>query len=144
MLPLIVVKKKVIFRFLDQPKFSFLGSCKITLSRLISTLQVRTLLWKSYCGYLAHVKNTNKDVVMWENDPVIKEFLTMFLENLPDCLLIEKMSYVFNWCPVQDQSLRYCIGWHLLNWKSWKRNCKSFWIRVSLDPVFHLRELLFY
>ena len=50
---------------------------------LISALTARKLLAKGYQGILAYVLDTKKKVPVLEKIPVVKDFLDVFLEELP-------------------------------------------------------------
>ncbi|XP_048135757.1 uncharacterized protein LOC125315335 [Rhodamnia argentea] len=67
----------------DLAEFFFLGSCKVIFPRLISVLQARKLLKKGCHGYLAYVRDTNKEVVKLENVPVVRDFPDVFPKDLP-------------------------------------------------------------
>ncbi|KAL3749910.1 hypothetical protein ACJRO7_010955 [Eucalyptus globulus] len=91
--------KKVIFRLSNQPEFSFSGSCQNTSPRLISALQARKLLRKCCCGYLACVKDTSKVIVKLEDVPVVREFPSVFPEDLPGLPLDREIEFCIELMP---------------------------------------------
>ena len=50
----------------------------------------RCLLQKGFKGYLAHVVDTHSSEVRLEDVPAGRDFLDVFLDDLPGCLLNEK------------------------------------------------------
>ena len=50
----------------------------------------RCLLQKGCKGYLAHVVDTRSSEVRLEDLPIVRDFLDVFLDDLPGCLLNEK------------------------------------------------------
>ena len=50
---------------------------------MILALEVNRVLHKGCEAYLVHVINTSTPNVILENVPIVREFLDMFLEDLP-------------------------------------------------------------
>ena len=76
-------RKEVILRRPGLPVVIFYGERRRAPSGLISAISVRWLLQKGCKGYLAHVVDTRSDEVRLENVPVVREFLDVFLNDLP-------------------------------------------------------------
>ena len=75
--------KKVVFRKLGFPKLKFEGDRRILPTCVISALEAKRLLHKSCEVYLAHVIDTSTSKVTLENVSVVREFLDVFLKDLP-------------------------------------------------------------
>ena len=71
------------FRPLGEPEFRFKGSRMHALPRVISSLRAKRLLRKGCQGYLAHVVDTRKEILKLDDIPIVREFLDVFLEDLP-------------------------------------------------------------
>ena len=75
----------MIVKCLDQLTVTIQGIIFGPLSNVISTMQARTFLRKGCEGFLALVLDSKRGQVKLENIRVAKEFLDVFLEELP-CL----------------------------------------------------------
>ena len=76
-------RKEVILRRPGLPVVTFYGERRRAPSGLISAFSARWLLQKGCKGYLAHVVDTCSDEVRLEDVPVVREFLDVFLDDLP-------------------------------------------------------------
>ena len=75
--------KKVVFR---KPRFlelEFEGDRRVLPTYVISVLEAKRLLYKSYEAYLAYVIDISIPKVTLENVPVVREFSDVFIENFP-------------------------------------------------------------
>ena len=76
-------RKVVILRRPRLPVVIFYGERRRAPSGLISAISARWLLQKGCKGYLAHVVDARSDEVRLEDVPVVREFLDVFLDDLP-------------------------------------------------------------
>ena len=76
-------RKEVIFRRPGLPVVVFYGERRRAPSGLISSISARCLLQKGCKGYLAHVVDTRSSEVRFEDVPVVRDFLDVFLDDLP-------------------------------------------------------------
>ena len=76
-------RKEVILRRPGLPVVIFYGKRRRAPSGLNSAISARWLLQKGCKGYLAHVVDTRSDEVRLEDVPVVREFLDVFLDDLP-------------------------------------------------------------
>ena len=76
-------RKEVIFRRPGLPIVVFYGERRRAPSGLISAISARCLLQKGCKGYLAHVVDTRSSEVRFEDVPVVRDFLDVFLDYLP-------------------------------------------------------------
>ena len=76
-------RKEVIFRRPGLPVVVFYGERRRAPLGLISAISARCLLQKGCKGYLAHVVDTRSSEVRLEDVPVVRDFLDVFLDDLP-------------------------------------------------------------
>ena len=74
--------KKIVFKKSRYPKLKFEGDRRILPTCVISTLEAKILLHKSFEAYLAHVIDKSSSEVTLENILVVCEFLDVFPEDL--------------------------------------------------------------
>ncbi|XP_048133474.1 uncharacterized protein LOC125314664 [Rhodamnia argentea] len=83
----------------DTPTGDFFNADRVYKRWLISVLQARKLLKKGCHGYLAYVRDTNKDVVKLENVSVVRDFPDVFPEDLPDLPLDREIEFFIDPMP---------------------------------------------
>lgn len=71
------------FSILGEPSFSFQGNQSVAPNNLISMFGAWRLLQKRCQGYLALVKDVSKEAPSLDRVPMVREFLDVFLEELP-------------------------------------------------------------
>ena len=76
-------RKEVIFRRPGLPVVVFYGERRRAPSGLISAISARCLLQKGCTGYLAHIVDTRSSEIGLEDVPVVRDFLDVFLDDLP-------------------------------------------------------------
>ena len=76
-------RKEVIFRRSGLPVVVFYGERRRAPSGLISAISARCLLQKGCTGYLAHIVDTRSSEIRLEDVPVVRDFLDVFLDDLP-------------------------------------------------------------
>ena len=76
-------RKEVIFRRSGLPVVVFYGERRRAPSGLIFAISARCLLQKGCKGYLAHVVDTRSSEVSLEDVPVVRDFLDVFLDDIP-------------------------------------------------------------
>ena len=69
------------------------GDCNVVSPCLISTLTARRLLAKGCQRILAYVLDTKKKVPILEKIPIVKDFLDVFLEELPELFLDKEIEF---------------------------------------------------
>ena len=74
--------KEVVFQPIGEPEFWFKGSRMHALPRVISALRAKRLLRKGCQGYLAHVVDTKKELLKFDDIPVVREFPDVFPKDL--------------------------------------------------------------
>ena len=75
--------KCVRFRLKESTEFVFWGDRTKVSNNLISDMKASRLLEKGCQGYLAYVMNKDVEPVDIQMIPVVREFLELFLEELP-------------------------------------------------------------
>ena len=85
--------KKIEISSPGKPKILFLGDRKILSSCFISALVAHKLLRKGCIGYLAQIVDTSKEGIDMREVPVVREYLDVFPEELPDFPLLGKWSF---------------------------------------------------
>ena len=91
--------KDVVFRPLGDPKFLFKGSRMHALPRVILALRAKCLLRKGCQGYLAHVVDTRKEVLKFDDIPIVREFPDVFPEDLPGIPIDKKIEFSIDLLP---------------------------------------------
>ena len=76
-------RKEVKFCRSGEPEITFCGVRKILSSSMMSMMMAGKMLRKSYPGYLAYVVEVRDDDMRLEDIPVVREFLDVFLDDLP-------------------------------------------------------------
>ena len=77
------LNKVVTLSISSKPMMRYQGDCSVVSPYLISALIARKLLVKGCQGILAYVLDTKKKVPVLEEIAVVKDFLDVFLEELP-------------------------------------------------------------
>ena len=77
------LRKEVIFRRPGLPVVVFYGERRRAPSGLISAISARCLLQQGCKGYLDHVVDTRSNEARLEGVPVVRDFLDVFLDDLP-------------------------------------------------------------
>ena len=91
--------KEVIFRRPGLLVVVFYGERRRALSGLISAISARCLLQKGCKGYLAHVVDTCSNKVRLEDVPVVRDFLDVFLDDLPGLPLEREIDFPIDLVP---------------------------------------------
>src|SRR5262249_33085143 len=76
-------RKTIMFKLMGEIEFIFYNDWSDSTGNLISTMAAKRLLRKGYQGYLAHVRNTSIEVSPLQEILVVREYLDVFLEELP-------------------------------------------------------------
>ena len=75
--------KKVVFWKLGYPELKFESDRKVLPTCVISALKTKRLLHKGCEAYMEHVVDKSSSKVILDNVPIVREFLDLFLEDLP-------------------------------------------------------------
>ncbi|XP_070031159.1 uncharacterized protein [Nicotiana tomentosiformis] len=65
------------------PRLEWRGNLEYTSSRVISFLKAQRMVEKGCDAYLAYVRDVSTDTPTVESVPVVRDFLDVFLANLP-------------------------------------------------------------
>lgn len=76
-------RKMIKFSMLREPAYAFQGDGSGSPTNLISGLGAKRLLRKGCHGYLAYVRNAEKEMVGLDQVPVVQEFVDVFPEEIP-------------------------------------------------------------
>ena len=93
------LRKEVIFRRSGLPVVVFYGEQRRAPSGLISTISARYLLQKGCKGYLAHIVDTRSNEARLEGVPVVRDFLDVFLDDLPGLPLEREIDFPIDLVP---------------------------------------------
>ncbi|KAL7234119.1 hypothetical protein ACSBR1_017668 [Camellia fascicularis] len=103
-------RKKVVFAMPGQHEFFFQGDRKGSSICFISSLQANRMLRKGCHGYLACVVSTEQPEQRLKEFPVVREFVDVFLEDLPglppDCEVEFSIDLVPNTAPISKAPYR--------------------------------------
>ena len=91
--------KEVVFWPLGEPGFRFKGSRMHALPKVISALRAKRLLRKGCQGYLAYVVDARKEVLKWDDIPVVREFPDVFPEDLLGIPLDREIEFSIDLIP---------------------------------------------
>ena len=85
--------KVVTLSILSKPMMRYQGDCSAVSPCLISALTARKLLAKGCQEILTYVWDTKKKVPVLEKIPVVKDFLDVFLEELPELFADKEIEF---------------------------------------------------
>ena len=88
--------KVVTLSISGKPMIRYQGDRSVVSPCLISTLITRKLLAKGCQGILAYVLDTKKKVPVLEEILVVKDFLDVFLEELPELSADKEIEFGIN------------------------------------------------
>ena len=80
----------------SKPMMRYHGDRNVVSPCLISTLTARRLLAKGCQRILAYVLDTKKKVPILEKIPIVKDFLEVFLEELPELSADKEIEFGIN------------------------------------------------
>ncbi|KAJ9538736.1 hypothetical protein OSB04_031469 [Centaurea solstitialis] len=91
--------KQVIFGDKNKPDFVFQGSQPKREAKIISVLKAQKLFSHGCEGYLAYVKDTSAEERSPESQPVVREFLDVFPDELPGVPPIREVEFTIDLIP---------------------------------------------
>ncbi|KAJ9536382.1 hypothetical protein OSB04_un000442 [Centaurea solstitialis] len=91
--------KQVIFGDKNKPDFVFQGSQPKREAKIISVLKAQKLFSHGCEGYLAYVKDTSAEERSPKSQPVVREFLDVFPDELPGVPPIREVEFTIDLIP---------------------------------------------
>lgn len=124
--------KAVKFGMIGELAFVFQGDRSDVPCNMISMLSARQLLRKRCHGFLAFVRDVEKEVDSLEQVPMVREYPNVFLEELPELPPNREVEFSIDVVPGNQTIF---IPPYRMAPAELKGSCKSCWINVSSDPT---------